>query len=492
MSVLTESRVSIQIPFSLHNPEGEEHVHAHWGTPSHHGHLGAFVYYIDGSLCYGWDVTNGTNAYPQNTKLQSPFILMTKMQSAECSPVTLARQAQLFGAAALLLANDECRCNDSNCTAAYGPNCNPEPVVDLSNDGSAGDVSIPTFLIYKLRAEALIKELQTNNQPALVELAWGMPNKTMDAEKPKIEHHLWSTANDGLLDVITLQHFKTISTTLAPHGAHFTPKFSLVSGKRFGCDKQSETGPCDHLCTNNGRYCALNAYHLDGHSILNETVRRLCVWQEYGSKATTTGVATYWDYVIYHLEHCAQLYYSDQHCLHDAYKHAKIDEKVINQCMADSGGTTEDKENSFLEQQLLDQQRAGVVTTPSVLVDDHPLEEANSFMLFEGLCRRYWARNWTTTPEVCYKCANCANHIDCLTSGGKCDENSVPKGLIPDDGNDGGSKKKKKGHGWRFFWFFSFIGACFGGYVYVKKQQEAGEAGVLNSYFQLNSDEPIA
>jgi len=296
------SRVSVQIPYPLHNPEGEEHVKAHFGFPSHHGHMGGYVYYTESSLCFGFHKNevekNGTVTSPvvyplskdgsSSSDFVSPFILMVPSKTAkECSYSTLAREAQLLGASALVLAHDECRCSDQNCTSEFGPTCTSDPVTVVSAEGaiSAADITIPTFLLFKVKAHQLIVELKRNH-PVMMELSWGLHNnQTLNAEPHTFQHQLWSTAADQLLDVETLGHFKTIATTFYKHGAQFEPKFALFPGKRFGCDQQTEEGPaspCDHICTNHGRYCALTAYHQSGQSIVNETLRRLCIWQEYG------------------------------------------------------------------------------------------------------------------------------------------------------------------------------------------------------------------
>ena len=67
------------------------------------------------------------------------------------------------------------------------------------------------------------------------------------------------TAHHPIAELDTIQEFAALSQHFA-NDAVVAPRYALVDGARFGCDKQVEDGgPCDHLCTNKGKYCSLHA-----------------------------------------------------------------------------------------------------------------------------------------------------------------------------------------------------------------------------------------
>ena len=331
------SRVMLHIPFNLHNPEGEEHVQAEFGFQQSSGSISTYVYFIDSPLCNAF-VYNRTQVYPLHTEgLKTPFILLAN--GANCSAVTKARHAQLAGASALVIADEHCRCSDKNCTDKFGPECQSlDPV--LVNDGSGSDVSIPSFLLFKTVAES-VKEQLKDNQTVLMELTWGLEEDVESSSQP-VKYHLWTTAHDPILDIETYVNLRTVAAAFKDK-AIFAPRFSLLNGSRFRCTEEADTnGPCDHLCTNHGRYCAVHARELSGNAIVKETLRRLCVWKHYGDPPNNNPMV-YWDYVIFHRSNCfASTQYADPKCLAKSFAHAKIEEKVIDQCMSDAGDLDQD------------------------------------------------------------------------------------------------------------------------------------------------------
>lgn len=475
----SKSFVEVHIPFDLHNRDGEEHVTAGYGFHQPYGSIASYVYLTDADLCSGWDTKNGTDGFPKHTGgMKAPYMLMVQ-RSSLCTTVTQARHAQIDGAAALIVTHDDCRCSDKNCTDTYGPDCVNEDVELMVNDGSGSDVFIPSFLLYRVRAHAITDQLR-KDQPVLMQLTWGLKDKEVDEKPPAVHFNLWTTAHDPLLDLDTYKNFKSIATALAPHGAQFEPRYSMISGERFKCNQQVDTnGPCDHLCTNHGRYCALHGYELSGHAIVTETLRRLCIWQEYGTK----DAIQYWDYILYHVEFCSDhKTYADAACLNKAIIAAKVDSAVLDQCMTDSGGLDEDSINHLLEYQLKQQERSGILALPALVVENRTLDEPTSWHLWKGLCHRFWSRNLTTTPDICIQCGACPNIIGCLENG-HCVDFSKPEPP---------PSTKKKHHGWTTFWIVSVVGAMGGAFYYYKKHMDGegvARAGVLSNYFQLAGEE---
>jgi hypothetical protein len=314
------SRITIQIPFHLHDPHSLDHVQADFGVTKPVGSIAAYLYYAPHPICS--EEFNRTDILPQHDLLQQqqPFILMAL--DGDCSAVMKARNAQRAGASALVIAQQHCRCSDKNCTSAFGPDCRDEEPV-LVDDGSAADVSIPSFLLYRTIATAIQAEV-AKGQSVLLELTWGISTGTID--KP-VSYELWTDGHDDLVDYITYRHFQMVGSAFNDSVAQFAPRFQLIDGKRFKCNEQvQEDGPCDHLCTNHGRYCAIHATNLSGHAIVKETLRRLCIWQH--------APANYWDYLLYHRLNCqdAHQFVGDE-CVSQALAHATIAAAQITECM---------------------------------------------------------------------------------------------------------------------------------------------------------------
>jgi hypothetical protein len=465
------SRVTVHIPFNLHTPGGEEHVQAEFGFQQSSGSISTYVYFIDRPLCHEIVFSNTTQIYPFHTGgLKYPFILLA--DGSNCSAVAKARHAQLAGASALVIADEQCRCSDNNCTDKFGPECQPSDPV-LVNDGSGSDVSIPSFLLFKAAAES-VKEQLKKNQTVLMELTWGLKEDVESTSQP-VYYHLWTTAHDPILDIETYVNLRTVAAAFKDT-AHFSPRFSLLNGSRFQCNEEADTrGPCDHLCTNHGRYCAVHARELSGYAIVRESLRRLCIWNRYGDPPNNNPIV-YWDYVIFHLENCYEpTQYADPGCLQKSFAHAKIDEKEIDQCMSDTGDLDEDVPNTLLDDMLVKQERSGVVSLPAITVNQKVLDHTSSYSLFETICMHFWLSGSPSVPDVCETCGSCPNKIECLEHG-----HCVPF-------SHKSAQQKKKHRGWTRPFLFFFVLLIGGGVWYCYKQREEFHyrAGLVTGYMQL-------
>lgn len=264
---------------------------------------------------------------------------------------------------------------------------------------------------------------------------------------------------------------------------HFRPHYSLIDGTRFHCQ---ENGPCDHLCTNHGRYCSTHAKELSGYAIVRESLRRLCIWKHYVDDAETKNVNPnkFWDYVLYHKEHCSDPHtFAAEECLQNSQARAGIDNLVINECMTDSGNVEDDTTNSLLEAQLNRQKETSVVSLPAISVNRHILDTPSSYLLFDHVCWQYFSANNVMIPEACLKCISCPNKIGCLEEGHCVDF----KQHTPPPPKGGG---KKAHSGWRrFFWSMIAIAAFGGAFYYYNKLRQDGNPISLGHYMQLRGGE---
>lgn len=98
----------LQIPQSLKKENGYEHRNALFGMVPYGGSIQQQVYYTSDNLC----TAVVKSIFPSG--VVSPFILM--VDRGDCTFVSKVRNAQHFGAAAVLIADNNCQCDHKNCT----------------------------------------------------------------------------------------------------------------------------------------------------------------------------------------------------------------------------------------------------------------------------------------------------------------------------------------------------------------------------------------
>jgi hypothetical protein len=244
-----------------------------------------------------------------------------------------------------------------------------------------------------------------------MEMAWALPRPDS-----RVEYELWTTPKD-LVSQPLQRTFREVAVALGKH-AQYTPHMYIYDGLFAGCQGPDGENQCYNLCTNNGRYCATDPDDdldkgISGGDVVTESLRRLCIWQEYGKD----GVGLpWWDYVDEFLYRCdgAEFFTSDD-CIKDAMTHANVDYGKIKGCMDDAGGVEGAGENTILEDELTAREAAGVVILPSFFVNQAPLCGAlTTSEVFEAICSGYAAGS---EPDVCLKCNKCDDIQTCVTLG---------------------------------------------------------------------------
>ncbi|GKY93175.1 hypothetical protein MPSEU_000285500 [Mayamaea pseudoterrestris] len=409
------SKLQIHIPKSLYKTNGYDHRDALFGTPPYGGSIQAQLYYTDQSLCTTADPHRG---YPEretkNDEMlpwQSPFVLM--IDRGDCTFVAKVRNAQRAGATAVLIADNTCLCvNQDTCDNEEGASCeNQEPI--MADDGSGNDISIPTFLVFKQDAD-VIKHTLKDNKQVRVEMAFAVPTN-----QDSVTYDLWSTPVDPVSMPIE-RNFKAAAVALGDK-AHFSPKMYIYDGMKAGCSQNGED-ECYNLCTNSGRYCAVDPDDdldegLSGADVVTESLRRLCVWQVYGEN---NGVGKeYWSYIEEFLSRCYdpenELLFKDETCIKNAMTRASVDSSLIESCMADSGGLEGDVANKILDQQLADKEKSGIILIPSLIVNGAPIRgELSLATALKAICSGY---SRGSEPPICDKCAMCNDVSACVKHG---------------------------------------------------------------------------
>mmetsp|Transcript_13175 Transcript_13175/g.28507 ORF Transcript_13175/g.28507 Transcript_13175/m.28507 type:complete len:520 (-) Transcript_13175:135-1694(-) len=415
--VVTSSKLNIHVPKSLTRPGGYEHREALFGIPPYGGSIAQNMYYADADLCdFGSIDTHA--GYPiraideeTGTMLpwQPPFILM--VDRGGCTFVQKVRNAQRVGAAGVIIADNTCLCSaGDSCHSDPGKDCEErEPI--MADDGSGSDISIPSFLMFKQDADPVKAEAEANH-PVRLEMTWALPSPD-----DRVEYELWTTPTD-VISRDFQKEFKMAAVALGKR-AYFTPQMYIYDGVRSGCQGVDGENDCYNLCTNNGRYCATDPDNdldrgISGADVVRESLRRMCIWEHYG-KDDGVG-APWWDYVNEFIFRCnTEEYFSSKQCAKDAMSHAGVDPKLIDRCMKDSGGLEDDAANEFMDIQIQEKDKSGVVILPAMYVNRVSIRGSLEFpVVFKAICAGYASG---TVPSVCTSCASCNDQKSCITNG---------------------------------------------------------------------------
>jgi hypothetical protein len=481
------SKLNIVMPQSLYKENGYDHREALFGSSPYGGSIAQNLYYADSDLC---DATvDPTRGYPERKPKEawpSPFILL--VDRGGCSFVRKVRNAQHAGAAAVLIADNLCLCNDQDCinhshndnSDSNNNNSNTdggilcqqtEPI--MADDGSGGDIAIPSFLLFKKDADQL-KSVLKENTYITAEMSWSLP-------KPddRVEYDLFTVPSE-LISKDFQSKWKPIALAFKDR-AYFTPHQFIYDGDKSHCHLQDGRNMCFNLCTNNGRYCATDPdndleHGISGADVVTEALRRVCIWNHYGA---SDGIGEkYWDYIAKFIERCdTPEYFTNSDCLKDVYKQSKVDANIINRCMTDSGGLEGDVRNTFLDLEIKAQNARGIVVLPTMFVNTVALRGGlTTAAIFNAICAGYLEG---TEPSICETCRGCSNASSCVTNG-YCDS----------DYNSSSSYAKsgisKRTFGLSLFFLSAVF--SFAGYIHWKKTREEMRdqvRGILAEYMPL-------
>lgn len=486
------SRLQFHVPHTLFKDGGYEHREALFGIPPYGGSIAQNVYYADSELC---DLSDTNRGYPTRERdpetnllkpWQPPYVLM--VDRGTCSFVQKVRNAQRSGASGVLIADNVCLCTDEECKRSQdkAADCEvAEPI--MADDGSGGDVSIPSFLMFKADADR-IKEQLKMNQVVQVEMQWSLP--TPD---DRVEYELWTTPTDEVSREF-LKNFRDVAVALGDR-AYFTPNMFIHDGKKNKC-VGSGGNLCNNLCSNGGRYCATDPdydinHGVSGFDVVKESLRRICIWNKYGAN---NGIGKeWWDYVSEFHNRCDSAdYFSNPACINDAYQHSRIDGEVIEGCIANSGNVANDGPNSYLDLALKAQERRGIVVLPSAFVNTAALRGVLGVeTVFRAICAGF---KEGTQPDICVSCALCPDTVGCVKSGGsKCpawsgarkgDTTAVMPSFTPQPKKRGGISPGT------FVFTLLLICGAFGGFAYYHWQRTRDDMreqvrGILADYMPL-------
>ncbi len=183
-----------------------------------------------------------------------PFILLVN-DGGMCSYVQKVRHAQHVGASGVLIApissdtynstnsSSEDQSNDTSFQLPHGA---------MMDDGSGGDVTIPSFyMTYEEDADAIKTELIAD-VIVLVQMSWfsALTLATTTTSSSRVQYDLWTASPLDDTYITFVKNFKDTAMALKDY-TQFEPHSYIQDGSQFSC---VGTTNCESLCTNHGRY----------------------------------------------------------------------------------------------------------------------------------------------------------------------------------------------------------------------------------------------
>eukprot|EP00475_Leptophrys_vorax_P008057 TRINITY_DN15163_c0_g1_i1.p1 TRINITY_DN15163_c0_g1~~TRINITY_DN15163_c0_g1_i1.p1 ORF type:complete len:719 (-),score=152.00 TRINITY_DN15163_c0_g1_i1:1435-3354(-) len=187
----------------------------------------------------------------------------------------------------------------------------------------------------------------------------------------------------------------------------FYPHYFFLEGSQLGCI----SGSCNHMCTNNGRYCAYDPDQdtengVSGEDVVRENLRQICIWRT----ANSTFVHhPWWNYVNCFQKSCVEGNSFFFNCSERCMKESGVNASDVMQCVAESGGYAHnDSANSIISSEL-SLKRHDMVMFPALLINKkqyvgslscpYPVTQENCG-LFKAICETYKHEN-KSAPAVC-------------------------------------------------------------------------------------------
>jgi hypothetical protein len=250
----------------------------------------------------------------------------------------------------------------------------------MADDGSGGDIQIPSVLIHHDDASRLIQSMKTTK--TIVMLNGDVPHPDN-----RVEYSLWlSSKTENQVLRTFIENFRFAAKELGK-AVKFTPYYEVYEGDSWGCfgkELDSTYGSnCGKLCLYDEKFCTYDpegntTIGLDGNDVLEENLRQLCIFQYTETLDTNEAVlndttssseSLYWEYLVGFNQICNVLNATkdnfNQACSEKIQKQIGIPITIIQQCVDEKGVSLLQKQANALHQN-------GILTIPQFTVNEVP------------------------------------------------------------------------------------------------------------------------
>eukprot|EP00359_Climacostomum_virens_P001211 CAMPEP_0204898974 /NCGR_PEP_ID=MMETSP1397-20131031/1584_1 /ASSEMBLY_ACC=CAM_ASM_000891 /TAXON_ID=49980 /ORGANISM="Climacostomum Climacostomum virens, Strain Stock W-24" /LENGTH=460 /DNA_ID=CAMNT_0052066877 /DNA_START=124 /DNA_END=1506 /DNA_ORIENTATION=- len=306
--------------------------------------------------------------------VNSPILLLKR---GTCSFVQKVRHAQDIGASAVVI---------------YNTNDDSVESIVMADDGTAGNLFIPAFLITLADGEAIIRYLKAEEFSRRVSLQLQFE---MNHPGTYVEYTIWMSPDHWLVRSF-LHEFAPSAKKFSQDEAIFTPHYVLWYCME--CRRDNFTAGHDD-CFSGGRYCAPDpdgAGKQTGQDVLYEDLRQLCIYSQYKESE----VNKWWDYVYNLNSTCPDAAFTKD-CSHKAMDQAGIDKDRIDSCVDSSfsGSDHAKAGNRLLAQEKATLLDAGIFFYPTISINNQTFRGDIEYdEVRSAICAGF-----KTRPKICYE-----------------------------------------------------------------------------------------
>ena len=282
-------------------------------------------------------------SYGDPDRIVTPILLLNR---GHCSFVQKIRHAQDIGASAVIIADttDE----------------DPSSIV-MSDDGTGGNLNIPSFIISKSDGEVLKNAINLESRQGIVSLTLTFE---MNQGKGNVTYEIWMSSDQDLARAF-LNDFAVYArklkevTDMKPHYVLWYCSECRKAGYTIG----------NPDCVSSGRYCAPDPDGpgpLTGKHVVLEDLRQICVYKEAREK--------WWDYIQVMNKTCPTKKF-DSDCYKTSLEESSIDLKKIESCMNNSFTTPSNfsSDNTLLRSERDELVKAGIFFFPAVIINSQTM-----------------------------------------------------------------------------------------------------------------------
>jgi len=264
----------------------------------------------------------------------------------ECLFVVKVRNAQDAGAQAVIIVDNVSEDVDS---------------LIMTDNGSSGNLSIPSFLISKKDGDAIKQYLKdpATRPHVVLQLRFEL------VQSPSLVNMvLWMSAGDSKIQAF-LHDFAPFADRFTTEELSFSPRYSTITC--WHCALGNFTEDLAD-CLSGGRYCALDpdgAGPLSGRDVLLEDLRQICIFQEATKQET---YSLWFDYMSEHYSSCSDL---SESCSLKAMGKVGLISSKITSCVQKSylGPKPEIDDNRLLSEEQMFSYQFPLIFTPAIFLN---------------------------------------------------------------------------------------------------------------------------